>query len=334
MATYGKNISSKVIIRKVMRDLRPTTFDWIDDAVEWIGEALEHIGANAQLRQKQCVLHIEDHKALLPKDLYYINQVAVNGAVRSAIKDELKELTEKVNEYKVNIEGFNTTLNEQLDKSVTKHTGPDGQTLYSTPLTSYETIELREQRRSNILQLNEINSRIIVLEGMFFNVGSDSTNSLFQPLSYGASTFPSSIHCDNCINENTTSKDSYIIDHEYLKTSFPTGTVCLSYMAFPVDDECYPLVPDSISYKEAMFWYVYRQMLLGNYDQPSNKIDYQFADQKWKYYCSQARNESVFPDIDRMESFMNQWVRLIPDINRHELFFEELNTREDINRSY
>ncbi len=48
MAIY-KEISSKVIIRKVMRDLKPNHANWIDDAVEWIGEALEHIGAATQL---------------------------------------------------------------------------------------------------------------------------------------------------------------------------------------------------------------------------------------------------------------------------------------------
>ena len=47
---------------------------------------------------------------------------------------------------------------------------------------------------------------------------------------------------------------------------------------------------------------------------------------------NQARNEANFPDIDRYESFMNQWVRLIPDINRHDSQFESLNTREDIFR--
>ena len=52
MAVY-KNISSKMIIRKVFRDLRPNNDEWIDDSIEWIGEALEH-GAASQLCQKQC----------------------------------------------------------------------------------------------------------------------------------------------------------------------------------------------------------------------------------------------------------------------------------------
>jgi hypothetical protein len=93
------------------------------------------------------------------------------------------------------------------------------------------------------------------------------------------------------------------------------------------------MVPDDISYKEAMFWYIYKQMLLGGYDKPSNRIDYNFADAKWKYYCTQARNAANYPDIDRYESYMNQWVRLVPDINRHAAFFETLNDRETLYRS-
>jgi hypothetical protein len=65
----------------------------------------------------------------------------------------------------------------------------------------------------------------------------------------------------------------------------------------------------------------------------ANGIDYLFADQQWKYYCTQARNQANYPDIDRYESFMNQWVRLIPNINRHDSAFENLNTREDISRN-
>ncbi len=30
---------------------------------------------------------------------------------------------------------------------------------------------------------------------------------------------------------------------------------------------------------------------------------------------------------------MNQWVRMIPDISRHDFAFENLNTREDLYRS-
>jgi hypothetical protein len=103
-------------------------------------------------------------------------------------------------------------------------------------------------------------------------------------------------------------------------------------MAFPVDDECFPLVPDDISFKEAMFWYVYKKMLLGNMTPSQNGIGYEFAEMQWKYYCTQARNAANFPDIDGYESFMDQWVRLIPNINRHAEGFAGLNQRESLSR--
>lgn len=313
MAVY-KQISSKAIIRKVMRDIKPNNANWIDDAVEWIGEALDHIGASAQLVQKQCVLTIKDHKVLMPTDLYYINQVATSRTMGANKNSELDSLITQVRELKDTVKAYNKTLESDLLDNASKVTNAD--------LSTYDT-----QYKSNVLELNKLNSRITVLEGMYFSGGGSLT-----PLSYGASTFHSSMHCDECVNEFSNNKDSYIIDGSYIKTSFISGTICLSYAAFPTDEDCYPLVPDDISFKEAMFWYIFKQLLLGGYDKPTNKIDYAFADQKWQTYCTQARNSATFPSIDKYASFMDQWVRLVPDINRHETFFESLNDRESLDR--
>jgi hypothetical protein len=294
MAVY-KTKSSKTIIRKIFRDLKPQDDNWIDDAIEWVGEALEHIGAASQLLQKQCVLNIKDHKVLLPTDLYYINQVAINDAVSPVSEKELDSLIGKVKE-----------LQDQII---------DAQA---------NGIEYS----STTSVLNEINSRIVVLENVYFK----NQNTL-QPLQYGASNFHRSMHCENCVNENVAYEDTYIVDNDYIKTSFHTGKICLSYMAFPTDEDCYPLVPDDISYSEALFWYIYKKILLSRPEFKKNGINYSFAEQQWKYYCTQARNAANFPDIDKYESFMNQWVRLIPNINRHDVGFEQLNTREDLYRN-
>ena len=301
MSLNSKTISSKAIIRKIFRDLRPGYDTWIDDAIEWIGEALEHIGSTGQLIQKQCVLSVENHKVLLPTDLYFINQVAINNKVTQETSKELDTLIAKVDELKASIK---SAQDEGLEFSDTASV------------------------------LHEINSRIVVLENIYFS----TTDNNMQPLQYGASTFHRSMHCDECVNENTNYEETYIVDNGYIKTSFVTGKICLSYNAFPVDDDCFPLVPDEISFREAMFWYVFKKLLLqsdlmiNDRRFKSNGIDYNFADQKWRYYCSQARNAANYPDIDKYESFMNQWVRLIPDISRHDLMFENLNTREDIFR--
>jgi hypothetical protein len=294
MAVY-KTKSSKTIIRKIFRDLKPQDDNWIDDAIEWIGEALEHIGASTQLLQKQCVLTVKNHKVLLPTDLYYINQVAINNSVSPVSSKELDTLISKVKELQAEIADAQASGIE-----------------YS----------------STTSVLNEINSRIVVLENVYFK---NSNN--MQPLQYGASNFHRSMHCDNCVNENVSYEDTYIIDNDYIKTSFESGKICLSYKAFPTDEDCYPLVPDDISYSEALFWYIYKKVLLSRPDFKKNGINYSYAEQQWKYYCTQARNAANYPDIDRYESFMNQWVRLIPNINRHDVGFEQLNTREDLYRN-
>jgi hypothetical protein len=293
MSVY-KTISSKVVIRKIFRDLKPAKDNWIDDAIEWIGEALEHIGAAPQLCKKNCVIDVKDHKAVMPSDLYYINQVAINNSISSVNGTELDSLIAKVKELKAAI--IDAQANN-LEYSSTKSV------------------------------LNEINSRIVVLENVYFK-----TSNQLQPLQYGASNFHRSMHCEGCVNENIQYEETYIVDCGYIKTSFDSGKICLSYMAFPIDDDCYPLVPDDISYKEAMFWYIYKKILLSAPDFKNNGIDYSFAEQQWKYYCTQARNAANYPDIDRAESFMNQWVRLIPNINVHDLGFENLNTRENLSR--
>ena len=300
MAIY-KHVSSKEIVRKVFRDMKPNNADFVHDAIEWIGEALEHIGASPQLCRKQCVVDIKDHKACLPGDLYYINQVAVNSCVSSSVDTQIDTVVNQIETLNSNIVTYS---NQLITNTVT---GAD----------------LNDTRIASNNQLRDLNVNLEVLTNMYFTGGS-----CLSPLQYGASTFHSSIHCDGCVNENIRYKDTYIIDCDHIKTSFATGKVCISYMAFPIDEECYPLVPDDISYREAMFWYIYKKLVLSGTPGRNPKIGYEYAEQMWQVYCTQARNAANYPDIDKYESFMNQWVRLVPDINAHNSFFETLNDRE------
>ena len=285
-----KNISSKAIVRKVFRDLNPSGDNWIEDAIEWIGEALEHIGSTAQFETKRCVIEIVDYKAVLPKCLYYINQVASSGITGGQASSELATIKKK-------IDALTATLASNPDQDLN-------------------------------YQLRDLSSRVIILESSYFKDPSTLT-----PLKYGTATFPKDIHCNKCVNEGASSDAWYVIENGYIKTSFKTGEVCMSYAAFPIDEECYPLVPDDISFKEAMFWYVYKKLILLGKNKGMNGIDYKFADNQWKYYCTQARNAANYPDLAKYASFMNQWVRLIPDLNNHESDFGEMGTRETLNRN-
>lgn len=314
MAIY-KHVSSKEIIRKVFRDLRPPTANFIHDSVEWIGEALEHIGASAQLCQKQVTIDIRDHRACLPGDLYYINQVAVNTCATVASQNTISEIERQIATLEANIAEYYTQVNDAVTLSTNG--------TYNSSLTPEDLNDFDSYHATTLTQLRDLNSQLAVLQNQQF-----SDANCLCPLQYSSSTFHESIHCDNCVNSTARYKDTYIIDCGYIKTSFPTGQICLSYMAFPTDDECYPLVPDDISYREAMFWYIYKKLLLQGVKLGNSQIGYDFADAKWQNYCTQARNAANYPDIDRYESFMSQWVRLTPNLNRDISFFSDLNDRE------
>ena len=286
-----KNVSAKTIIRKVMRDLKPTNDNWVDDSVEWIGEALEHIGASPQLETKNTVLTVGNYIVPLPSDLYYVNQVSINVGISPNVVTELDEVLAKIK-----------VINYQLAANPNQD-------------INYE--------------LRELNSQVAILSGLYF-ADTDSTN--LKSLSYGRPTFRKDIHALGCDNEFSDFSESYVIENNRIKTSFKDGKICLSYTAFPVDEECYPLVTDDISFREAMFWYIYKKMLLGGYMPNANGMTYDIAEQQWKYYCTQARNNANFPDIAGYESFLNQWVRLVPNINRFDDNFRDINKREDLVR--
>jgi hypothetical protein len=90
------------------------------------------------------------------------------------------------------------------------------------------------------------------------------------------------------------------------------------------------MIPDNIYYKQALEWYIIRQMMMGGYK--NENFNWQIADQQWKHYCVAAQNDAAYPSIDKMESFKNMWVRLVPNINAHADFFMGNQTQERLRR--
>lgn len=325
MAIY-KTTSSQEIVRKVMRDLAPEDPNWIHDAIEWIGEALEHIGASAQLESKTCVVKIENHKGSLPPDMYYLEQVALNKdqQTKAQLQSTIDRINENIREIAVKVDKSDQARSEQLagyNSDLAIYNPTLAELVLDTQSTFNDMKVLETEKRS---LLRRLYADAHVLYSTYTNMNGPQ----MQTMEVCTATFVPSDDCPDC---NHTTKMCYFVESDRIKTSFDAGEVCIAYKAFPTDADCYPLVPDSISYKEAMFWYIFKKMLLRGM-QPKNGFNYMTANQQWQYYCTQARNEAVFPDIPQMESFMNQWVRLLPNINRSEEQFENLGTREDIYR--
>lgn len=105
----------------------------------------------------------------------------------------------------------------------------------------------------------------------------------------------------------------YLINSGNILTSFEHGEIELVYDAFSVDEDGYPMIPDNIYFKDAAFWYVLKQMILGGYTQ--TPIKYEYANTSWLIAKTKAENELAFPTPEKAEHFRNMWVRMIPHIN-------------------
>lgn len=135
-------------------------------------------------------------------------------------------------------------------------------------------------------------------------------------------------HEDQSPNLHVSTEESYTVLPNYIKTSFESGDLFISYLALPTDENGYPLIPDNQYFMDALFWYCYRQMLLKGYQSRVKEITYFFADEKWRFYCTAARNQANYPSIDEYERFGQIWKGLLPSANLHAQGFNTLEKKK------
>jgi hypothetical protein len=138
---------------------------------------------------------------------------------------------------------------------------------------------------------------------------------------------------ENLNKGSNCSKITYDINNEYITFSVKEGEACISYLAFPVDEEGYPLIPDDIKYKQAVKYYLMSKIFYRMWINDDIKKDkYEDAEKNWLWYVGAAQNSASMPSIDKMESLKNQLIRLIPKNNSHKAFFKDLANRERLRR--
>ena len=121
---------------------------------------------------------------------------------------------------------------------------------------------------------------------------------------------------------------SYNISNNYLIASFEEDTVLMAYKGVAVDDEGFPLIPDNVYYRQAITNYC--QMMMDRQMWRGGKLPeavYRDSQRDWQFFCQGSRSAANFPNVDKMDSIKNQWIRLKPQINRHDNFFQDLNLR-------
>ncbi|CAK0763030.1 conserved hypothetical protein [Gammaproteobacteria bacterium] len=137
------------------------------------------------------------------------------------------------------------------------------------------------------------------------------------------------------IGEQITGDDiTYYIAYPYIHINFKDGYGLLSYQAVPTDDDGYPLIPDLEAVKEALYWYCETKILYALYR--SGKIRdsvYINAKKEWARCCNNAYNTIQMPtSSDEMETIMNVWVRLIPNLGGHDTSYKYIGQKEEFYR--
>lgn len=122
---------------------------------------------------------------------------------------------------------------------------------------------------------------------------------------------------------------TYTLNNDFITLSRKKGKVCMSYWAIMTDKEGFPMIPEDVSYKEAVKRYLtYKLDYIGwrRGDIP-DKV-YQDSKQEYEWYIGQASSNAKMPDENKMENLKLQMLRLRPNVTHFSGFYRYLGYGE------
>lgn len=285
----NKLVSSKAVIAKVIADLDLKEDEIkITDVREWIGEAMEKIGAIQQLEHKVENIPVIGYQAKLPCDLYRLNQVAFSFE-NSCGWLPMRKVTNSFGVY---------TKCDKCDPNMI--IGDNA--LIPLVKNLYNLIDDRAA-------LDIINSDTNVKKTLSALVNQYTIPSVNGRLIVG-----------NPVSLNGSLQ--YSTKPGYITVNVPCGWIKISYHAIITDEDSMPMIPDSPSYFEAIFWYVAMKLSYPKYlkGQLTQNIYYDMKN-SWNFYRRQAYAEAMLPGPDEIESIKNDWHKLYTEFDDHDTFF-------------
>ena len=152
------------------------------------------------------------------------------------------------------------------------------------------------------------------------------------PMVYMTGTFPTTYQSINTLSNTPNMMLGYYVQGAYIFTNLEEGELELSYTAFEVDSNGYPKIPDEERYIKAVVAYcnqeIARRMWVSD---KLSKDKFHMFEVEWLFYVKSAGTKAHMPNIDRMESFKNQMVRMLTDPHHHASQFTYLNRPETLN---
>jgi hypothetical protein len=148
-------------------------------------------------------------------------------------------------------------------------------------------------------------------------------NGNLYPMRVSTDTTHVGYHCTDSTDFTEDSDITYKLNNGFIFTSFDEGEVVFVYQANPVDDDGYPMVPDNIKFIKACQSYIAQKVLMKKQIQGKsiNPNVIMAIDQDTAWYTAAADSSARMPTVDDMESWKNNFIRLIPDVNSHRKAF-------------
>lgn len=130
-------------------------------------------------------------------------------------------------------------------------------------------------------------------------------------------------------SKTNTAIPSYTVRGNQIHTSFKEGTLELSYLGLPTDDEGFPTIPEVASYIRALELYIKKKWFTILFDLGKLNVSiYNNIKQEYAFAVGQAQNELIMPSLDEMEAFTNMWNSLLPRRSPNKTGFSTLGSRE------
>ena len=124
---------------------------------------------------------------------------------------------------------------------------------------------------------------------------------------------------------------TYKLQGGYIYTSLKEGGVEISYQAIPIDDECYPMIPDNSKFLRALEAYIKKQWFTILFDMGKiqgavlQNVQQEYA---WAVGACDADFHSL--SLDKAETFFNSWRTAIPRTNEHSRGFATNSRRDNL----
>lgn len=151
----------------------------------------------------------------------------------------------------------------------------------------------------------------------------------FFPLLYASDIYHSNILSDTCPDRDCVSNESYSVNNGCIYVSFKEGQIEIAYQGIATDEEGFPMIPDSVPFKQALKYYI-----LWQYAEPAryrgevSRDVYEDIKTQYFWYVGAAGNDLNMLTMDKMQSLQNGLLRLFQGMPNHLEGWKNFNVKE------